>query len=33
MLEELDEELIVYTLLSFVGGIGIGLIIASYMGG
>ena len=30
---ELDEELIVYTMLSFIGGIGIGLIIASYMGG
>ena len=30
---ELDEELIVYTILSFIGGIGIGLIIASYMGG
>ena len=29
---ELDEELIVYTMLSFIGGIGIGLIIASYMG-
>ena len=29
---ELDEELIVYTVLSFIGGIGIGLIIASYMG-
>ena len=30
---ELDEELIVYTMLSFIGGIGTGLIIASYMGG
>ena len=28
----LDEELIVYTILSFIGGIGTGLIIASYMG-
>ena len=30
---ELDEELIVYTLMSFIGGVGIGLILASYMGG
>ena len=30
---ELDEELIVYTMLSFIGGVGIGLILASYMGG
>jgi hypothetical protein len=30
---ELDEELIVYTLLSFIGGVGIGLLIASYMMG
>ena len=30
---ELDEELIVYTMLSFIGGIGTGLIIASYIGG
>ena len=29
----LDEELIVYTILSFIGGVGAGLIIASYMGG
>ena len=29
----LDEELIVYTILSFIGGIGTGLIMASYIGG
>jgi hypothetical protein len=28
-----DEELIVYTILSFIGGVGIGLLIASYMMG
>jgi hypothetical protein len=28
-----DEELIVYTILSFIGGVGTGLILASYMGG
>jgi hypothetical protein len=28
-----DEELIMYSLLSFIGGVGIGLILASYMGG
>ena len=29
-MEELDEELMVYTFLSFVGGIGIGMIMASF---
>ena len=28
-----DEGLIVYTILSFIGGVGIGLLIASYMMG
>ena len=28
-----DEELIAYTILSFIGGVGIGLLIASYMMG
>jgi hypothetical protein len=27
---ELDEELMIYTFLSFVGGIGVGMIIASF---
>ena len=28
-----DEELIVYTILSFIGGVGTGMILASYMMG